>query len=524
MKRLLVTVFSLVLLVITTRCGKDESASSNTLAAAAPTLGITSPTAGSSSSSASLFGSKSVFQAMLNAPGLIAIFKFFGLNGKNSFAAESTAPTDVVPYDTMVTALKEKFTADPTTSAEGVDLKMASAKLYQAPCFGPSFSEDLANDGSANLQAGVDHLSGDVGIALAVSDSGKTQACAAAQLNALVGGQSARFAREALELLAVMLAKANKDGKSLPAISDAPVEVTLPAISGVTITSSTLDRLADDANGKPVYKSVILGTETASAKSISITFYHTPTADDNSTYKGLMQAVVPHQQNSSYFHRGITMLYNKTGTETVFILESGANRNTDSTDFFSATTGRYDFSKSAFGEDGVRFHASIDNATQAWKVNYAWQAGQSDGHVRSFAVATTGTGSGATGKAYYSFGGDISTLTDTNFYSAGMTGMFCNWSGVGQGTQTANKAQKQTMSWSTSAGEFQPVTNNITTAPSNNCSSNTSFSYANPSNPPGATKPSYLTNPTAAVTNDLVNTANISSDIGSVTVPTFTMP
>lgn len=521
MKTFFQSIVTLAFIAVLCSCGSSSSSSTatNALSAATPALGITSPTATSSSSSASLRKHSAMYEAVMGIPSLKSLFNYFGFAVNDSKAAESTAPTDVKDYATTVSELSAKLTADPTTSASTVELTAAAEKTFQGPCYGPSFTENLANNGGST-GATVDHPSGDSGMMYATESDTKTQACSAAQLNALIGGGSAKFAREALELLAVMLAKANADGKSLPAIDDPAVAVTLPTVSGVTFSSVTLDRLADDAAGNKVYKSVFTGTETATSKSISVTFYHSPTAADNSTYKGLMQATMPHTSTmgGTVYHRGISMIYEKNAASTMFVLESAANRSSDDTDFFSTTTGRIDFTKAAFGEDGVRFHAVVDNTTKGWQANYSWQAGSTDTRVRSFAIKTTGYGAGATGIAYFGFGGDIKNLTDANFYTAGITGINCNWiNGVTSSTHTA-KVQKQTLTFNTTAGEFQPGTNNITFAPSDNCSSTVAFTYS------GATKPSYLTSPSAAVTNDLVATTAISTDIGTLTAPAFTMP
>lgn len=526
MKHLLTTLTTAGLVIALSGCGSSTSssaspdtnpASTNPLASAASTIRVSNPAATTSSSNALNTKKFGVLQSALQLPGLSFLAKFFGVNMENTGHAETTtAPTNDAAKDPDVVVTKAVADLDGSKTASQITADLASFTTgkvdYRASCYGPGWT-DNATGGSVNRPTG------DLGIASATADgTTDTTACAVAELKALMGGYP-DLMNKILTFQAALITAEYKAGKSLPAIGgELDGKSDLGTITGVTVTSAKLKRLANDTDGNAVYKTTILGTETSSGKDIKIYIWHTPQNTDNTKNKGLVQALLPHTatMGGSGDQKGLSMVYSVDSGTYTFLLKAAANRTTASEDFFG-TDGQVDFTKTtAFGEDGHMILASYNPTTNVGTVNYAWQAGQNDGAVRTFSIhVPAGTEGALTGVAYFGFGAAISSLSQTSIGGASIWGtkMYCNWlSGLSGGTSQAI-LQKQVLAQNTS-GVFEATSSKINFAPTNNCNA-ASWTVTNAT-------PSSLNGAKATATNDLVTYT--SGDIASVTAPSFTKP
>lgn len=482
-------------------CGNDAATTAaSSLSTSMSSLAVTSPTAArSASASGDRFILKNWFASIPS--------KLLDLFFRSSIAG--TAPDTVVqPIGTMVSDMKSDIAS---SAPEAVAAKIGSMSVnsYRAPCYGPSWTDDAT--GST-----VNRPSGDLGIVDVAAGPGDTMACAPAQLNSLVGG-APQFANKIVKLQATMIAGLRKGGKALPAIgASVDALADMPAITGITLSKAKLTRLANRASdGFSVFKTEFEFTD-ASSKTGSVTVYHTPLNDANTNYIGLLQAILPVTTTSNVAgHRGLSVVYQEVDGVIKYALDTAQNRSTDSTDFFSTTTGRVDFTKAAFGEDGNRIIASFNTVTNATTMHYAWQAGSNDGSVRAFAIdIPAGTEGSLTGVAYAGFGAAMTALTD-DVSTPWMTKMYCNWlNGLANGTSVA-KVQGQTFSQA-ATGKFSAVTSNIAFAPTDTCQKSGTFAVTN-------SQPDAFNGTKTVTAHSLVSVGAMGA-ISAVTVPSYPLP
>ncbi len=534
MKYLISTVTTLgIILALLNGCGSSTSSSSaspdtnpsstNPLAVSASTIRVANPAATTSSSNALNFKKYGVLYSSLQFAGLSFIAKFFGLNTvETSHAETTTAPTNDAAKDPDVVVTKAVADLDGSKTAAQITADLASFTTgkvdYRASCYGPGWTDDARTPGGAT----VNRPTGDLGIASATADgTTDTTACSVAELKALMGGYP-DLMNKILTFQAALITAEYKAGKSLPAIGgELDGKTDLGTITGVTVTSAKLQRLDNDTDGNAVYKTTILGTETSSGKDIKIYIWHTPQNADNTKNKGLVQALLPHTatMGGAGDQKGLSMVYSVDAGTYTFLLKAAANRATASEDFFNATTGQVDFTKTtAFGEDGHVMLAKYNPTTNLGTVHYAWQAGQADGATRTFSInVPAGTEGALTGVAYFGFGSDIASLTTTSAGGSSIWGtkMYCDWlQGLSGGTAQSGKLQKQVLTQNTS-GVFEASTNKIYFAPAPNCNATATWTVT-------AATPSSLNGARTTLTNDLATyTAN---DVVSVTAPTFSKP
>jgi len=477
-------------------CGTATSATT-TLTEAIAAIAVTSPTASRATTASNFEYHSQGFFADLG-------HKIKGLILPESIAA-STVDTDVKSMATLVSDLKTDL-ASSTPKAIAAKIGEMTVTSYRANCYGPSWTDTATG-------VSVARPSGDLGMIAANASTTDTTACAAAELNSLVGG-APQFANKLVKLQATLIAALQTAGKALPSVGASVDALALmPAITGFTFVTASLARLTNNAAGKPVYKTAITYTD-ASSKAGTVTIYHTPTNDANSNFSGLIQAVLPYTATGggAGTKRGLSMVYSQTDGILTYALDTAANRTTDSSDFFSATTGRVDFSKGAFGEDGNRIIASFDSTTLASTMHYAWQAGSGDGAVRAFAVnIPAGTEGSLTGVGYFGFGAAISALTD-DVSTPWATKMICNWVGVSK----ASIAEIQGQTFTQSGGKFTAATSKIDFAPTDTCAAASTYVIT-------SSQPTDYNNAARSGTK-LLTTVGALGIIPAVTVPTYTLP
>ncbi|MEK6706178.1 MAG: hypothetical protein AABZ06_10345 [Bdellovibrionota bacterium] len=491
----------LALVTMTMSCGDDSASNSSSAASAIPAMAVTSPTA-SRSSSASLHLKKSFW-----AKVRVNLLKVLN---PSSVAEETTQPTDVKPMDQMVSDLKNDIQgSDPAALAAKIGNMTATS--YRAPCYGPAWVDNATG-------VSVNRPTGDLGMVYDTASNTDLMACSASQLNALIGS-APQFLNKLIKLQATMIAAMNKADKDLPPAGEkVDAKPDMPTIPGITITTAEVNRLADRADGKAVYKSIIAFTDPVS-KTGSVTVWHTPLNGDNTNFTGLIQAIVPHTPSmgdpNAAAYRGMSMVYEQVDGVIKYALDMAANRTTSSQDFFSTTTGRVDFSKASFGEDGNRIIAQFNENTNAVTMHYAWQAGEQDNSARAFAVEiAAGTKGSQTGVAYYGFGADIATLTD-NVSTPWMTKMHCNWlNNLASGPSVA-KIQSQTFQQDTN-GAFVPVNSKLDFAPTDTCVKADAFTISN-------AMPTFFNGSRTISAHELVSVGDLGS-VSAVTAPTYALP
>ncbi|MGK5089063.1 hypothetical protein WDW86_16015 [Bdellovibrionota bacterium FG-2] len=429
----------------------------------------------------------------------------------------------------MVDELKADLAAaDPTALAAKIG-KMEVTRS-SADCFGPAWVDNTANGGGGGRPVG------DLGIVYDTASNTDSTPCAAAQLNALMSG-TPQFANKLVKMQATLITALGAAGQALPAVGASIDGLSvMPAVTGVTFTVATLERLADvTADSTAVYKTTFAYTNTSGGSS-AVTIIHNPKNANNTDFVGYLKATIPEGTTSggngppparvasSVAYRGISLIYQQTGDVLTFALDSAQNRETSSADFFSTTSGRIDYSKDAYGSDANKIIATFNQTTGASTMHYAWQAGRADLATRTFAVSVNAAGAGT---AYFGFGADIASITDTTS-SLWADKMFCDWLGaIGLKTPGATsfpvssyvtKLQKQTFS-KDAAGLFTiaGADSLIDFAPVVSC--NGTFTVT-ASTSPGSTTPSYLLGAHTVTTNELV-AIPAAETIPAVTVPTL---
>ena len=100
---------------------------------------------------------------------------------ENDFGTQMAGEVpDIKPMETMVKELKDTLAAGDPTAVAGKIGAMSITK-YNAPCFGPSWTDNARG-------SSVQRPSGDLGMVANTTSPTDTSACAAGQLNSLIGG------------------------------------------------------------------------------------------------------------------------------------------------------------------------------------------------------------------------------------------------------------------------------------------------------------------------------------------------
>jgi hypothetical protein len=410
-----------------------------------------------------------------------------------SFSAALEGQADVKPMGEMVNDLKADISGgDPKTIANKIGAMSAN---YAPPsCYGPAWTDDKITAGG-----NPGRPTGDLGMVTANASPTDTTACAAAQLNALIGG-APQFANKIIKLQATIVASLKGAGKEAPGVGDSENALShLPTIPGLTVSEAKIERLADRSDGKAVFKTSVQFTD-GSQKSGSVTIWHTPLNDENTDFTGLIQAILPH-----------TAIYRQSGPELTYIVETAANRATNSTDFFDSSTGRINFSSSAFGEDGHRILAKFNTSTNAVTMHYAWQAGELDRATRAFALdIPAGTEGELAGTAYFGYGSKIQLIGEAT--GPAMNKMYCNWLDFAKSSQPV--IQKQTFEQGL-ASKFLPTgDDHISFAPTESCNGEFEVTAC-------SLVPAYIATWSAAADGHKLVAANEVSGFATVDIPTY---
>jgi len=230
-------------------------------------------------------------------------------------------------------------------------------------------------------------------------------------------------------------------------------------------------------------------------------------------------------------YRGLSMLFEESGDDETYVIETAANRETTSTDFFDATSGRVDFESAAAGELLNKMIVTQNTGTGAMTLHYAWQAGAGDGATRAFAAQVTGTGEGDSGIAWYGYGDAMAALSDDTS-TIWPEKMYCNWtSGLAGGASQAKLQQQVLTRGADSQDEsgglvFIPdADDNWVYAPTDACTHGSPYTVTNPSIGPPA--PAFIVADTVNHSGDsnLVDVpAGDGSLVDAVTIPEYSKP
>lgn len=380
-----------------------------------------------------------------------------------------------------------------------------------------------------------------------------SEACAAAQMNFLINSVSTRVDMM-LNMFNNMVCVGKKDGLTLPAVgASTDFKSSLNSkstMTGITVNTATIERLADDTDGNAVYKSTVsvtIGTRTGTA-----ILKHIKTGTD--TYKGKLSMTMSNPTAMDSFNcqgaaagsvnAGVVSYSKSSATSVVYELNYAEfcqenavplndSGNISRTDIYNSST-----NPTGWGSNWNYGLFNLNPSNGTGTVAYAWQAGSADGRTRVLnATVTEAADTSASGTAYYGFGADVNG-TDT---LGVIQGFICNWAGpngaISSGTTPAsrahaalvtagrevNTAQKQILSravggtvYTTTAGDSK-----ITYAPDNSCNKtvplNATFTFISTGDGGGS-----MTNDvsgSAAVTNNLVDVTEITTNFTLPTPP-----
>lgn len=270
-----------------------------------------------------------------------------------------------------------------------------------------------------------------------------TQACAAAQMNFLIDAVSTRV-DTMINMFNNMVCVGKKAGLALPAVGATTDFKTAlgekSTINGITVNTATIERLADDSDGNPVYKSTVnvtIGTRTATA-----ILKHIKTG--TGTYKGKLSMTMTNDSAMSMgggnncgsstgtVNAGVVSYVKSSATSVVYEMNfaefcgSTANplnssNNISRTDAYDAST-----NPDGWGNDWNYALFNLNPSNGTGTVAYAWQAGSGDGRTRVLnATVTEASDGSASGTAYYGFGPNVNG-TDA---LGSIEGFICSWVG-----------------------------------------------------------------------------------------------
>ncbi|PIU56404.1 MAG: hypothetical protein COS89_06070 [Deltaproteobacteria bacterium CG07_land_8_20_14_0_80_38_7] len=393
-------------------------------------------------------------------------------------------------------------------------LSLFDTAMQNPECYGPTVDYTNHPDSDGGSGGGSMPI-GDLGI---WGSTQGTEPCAAAKLNQLMDSVGSKV-DSAVKLFASMACTLNIDALDLPEVGrtidlKSGFENILSAnsISQISVTTATLVRSENDAEGHAVYDYAFTGVLTNNENPRNTEFYlrHIPLDDNNATYKGKLSYVIADGAENPTGVAAGSVLYSKSSATSLVTrmqdatyqasegVPSPLSEDTKEID----PTNTYDEDPINGWNNGFYYVLfSIDPQTGAGSYAYAWSAGSLDSHSRAFnatlSVADDGT---KTGCAYYGFGPKISLNTDLGT----IDGMICNWTGPNNIHEPVALVQRECMVSSDNSFIIDPsIDLNITYAPTNSCnSSGGGFSYST-----GGEGGGNMTNDNstgAAVTNDLL--------------------
>lgn len=449
---------------------------------------------------------------------------------------------------------EKKAAADALQAGEGDCGFTPSLDLPAPPaCYGPQINYTNHPDGSPSTGSLPTQ---DTGF-WSITEGAANEACAAAQMNYLINGVSTRVDMM-LNMFNNMVCVGKKSNIDLPGIgATADYKSALGSrstMTGVTVNTATIERLADDSDGNAVYKSTVsvtIGSRTGTA-----ILKHIKTGTD--TYKGKLSMTMSNETamdagncqgaSAGSVNAGVVKYIKNSATSVVYEMNyaefCGANAtpldsNNDivRTDIFNSST-----NPNGWGSNWNYGLFSLNPSNGTGTVAYSWQAGSGDGRTRVMNTTVTEASDGsASGTAYYGFGSDVNGSGTLGT----IEGFICNWAGPNGAVfsvsnaslrthdaliamspaREVTKAQKQILSRAAGGTAFTTTASDskITYAPENSCnktSGQAAFTFVAVNSQTNATltQTNNISN-TDLVTNNLVDVSEISSNFTLPTAP-----
>jgi hypothetical protein len=445
-------------------------------------------------------------------------------------ALSVVSPTWTTAYASAVTQIDQLLSGDiAVNDAFTPDLFFSSGT--NASCYGPRLKYQDHPDGA--LPNSGELPGGDLMIWLA-TDVATGNTCAAAELNGRLNGiKDQSFA--ALMSLASMLYVAQSNGDSLPEVGaslDLTVDMNALGLSGVTFTVASISQTSTDQWD---YTQTYSFNDGIADRDISVTMSHT-SSDSEVIYSGIMAYSVSGDNtifmggNCGESERTLngSLAYDRTSVSELSVqsriaILCGANSQGFINDPLDTAVGqvdpanRYDVSSNPDGwsENFNLFGMQMNPENLEGSYAYAWQAGVGDSHSRTFLMGVNFHETGGTGpidgEAYAGFGATVDTTEGE------IDGMICNWAGPNNSHTLQDFAQRQFFSLDTATGTFVTPTGgeNITYAPTNNCSYDGTGSYLYDTNLDGDLADESVS---PAITTDLMSAVDLDLD-GIATMP-----
>jgi len=352
-------------------------------------------------------------------------------------------------------------------------LDIFSSLSASPACYGPQLKYLEGHHPDGNLLGGdtVGTLpTGDLGIWNETQD---TEACAAAQMNYLIDSVGA-IVDSSVSIFASMGCSLNVSGDDLPAVGESldmkisfESIISQNSISGVTVSSATIARSANDGDGNAVYDFVFTGTLAGDSDTIPVELYlrHIPLDDDNATYKGKLSFIfrdevdlAPNDELAeSDTHAGSVLYHKSSATAMVVRMMEAQYRPPDEENADPLIEATKDIDPTVTNSEG-----SEENQTNGWNNNfnyalmsinpqdgtgsfaYAWAAGTGgiedpeDSRVFNVTVSADDDGT-KSGCAYFGFG--PAPAENNNLGS--IDGFICNWAGPGNARTYYDLVQRQ---------------------------------------------------------------------------------
>lgn len=361
--------------------------------------------------------------------------------------------------------------------------------LTEPSCYGPAINyQDHPDSVDGQEDGGMPQH--DLG--LWNEDEG-SMACAAAQTNYLVNVVASKL-DNMMFLQGAIACAGNKAILELPEVGASKDLLTEMSdymdVTGVNITSATLERLADSET-YPVYQTTVNSSTDTSTSEYNLK--HIKTSEDNSTYKGKLSYKISYPDgdcesemvdDTSLTVAG-TVLYEKKSEELVILEMNYANFCGSSTDPFDENNDIdpadrvSDTNQDGWAHDWNYALFNLNPSNGEGSVIYSWQAGM-ESWTRVFNISTDVADDGsAIGDAYYGWGPDSADEERGTIY-----GMICNWVGPGGflGSQDYNDVQEiaqwQGLTRAVDETVFGASDSKIKYAPTVSCSCEEGFMYS----------------------------------------------
>lgn len=338
-------------------------------------------------------------------------------------------------------------------------------------------------------------------------------ACAAAQLNSLMGGVEAQ-SEAALTLAAALVSQAFSSGITIPTDgSEVDLTAAMNADYAFEFSSATISRTTDLIDYTLVLTTTeqqVMGSGPSShVYTVTVNLAHEPDSSDPlNVYEGLLTFQVIDSNYQGGLQCGGTpvaaisgsLAYNRLSAtelrlqsrQASFCPASAATafdaqglKLTNWSDNYNLFTANFDPTATFTGTASV---SDTLTTNLAGSYTFAWQAGSGDSHSRVFNVGVNNS-SPIEGEAYFGFGRRIQAATGHSYAITSTTGltqtltpgdgvlavetMICNWAGPGMNPASREQpyAQRQFLSLNETTGFFEVPTggSDIRYAPTNDC-------------------------------------------------------